>query len=270
MRRNNCKTCGFTLIELLVVISIISILMSLLLPALGAARGLARKTNSASNLRGMSQSLFGMGMSNKGWLPGLQGNNGSYTPASSQTGFIDGDSIEARLFMMMKEETVAPKNLICPSEIFDRSQISSTASSLSITNHSYAMRCIYLGGGAGGSVCGKSWKLDGMTSQSVVCGDRNTNGTANDYNPAAATSVWRQTAGSWEGHVAWGDGHTGFEKSQYVTTKMGPTGITNDWLFSASDNGDTTVPLSGGPANRDYGLVKQSWLGFSGTFSGTR
>ena len=85
-----------------------------------------------------------------------------------------------------------------------------------------------------------------------------------------ATPRAAPTAGNWEGHVAWGDGHTDFEKTQYLTTKMGTTGIAQDWLFSASDNGDTTVPLSGGPAYRDYGLVKSSWLGFSGTPSGTR
>ena len=58
MSQSNHKTKAFTLIELLVVLSIISLLISVLLPALAMAKKTANATQCMSKMRQMGQSLI--------------------------------------------------------------------------------------------------------------------------------------------------------------------------------------------------------------------
>ena len=64
---------GFTLVELLVVIAIIGVLVSLLLPAINAAREAARRTECTNNLRQLGLALANYHGANKRFPTGVAG-----------------------------------------------------------------------------------------------------------------------------------------------------------------------------------------------------
>jgi prepilin-type N-terminal cleavage/methylation domain-containing protein/prepilin-type processing-associated H-X9-DG protein len=71
------KRSGFTLVEVLVVIVILAVLMSLLLPAIGAVRGTARRTQCVNNLRQVALATTNFASQHRGKYPAAMLSPGS-------------------------------------------------------------------------------------------------------------------------------------------------------------------------------------------------
>ena len=121
-RLNRRSKMGFTLVELLVVIGIIALLISILLPALNAAKERANRVKCQSNLKQIGTGLILYSNDNKNMFPRVRAQAGAprfFTrPATSDpfgTAGPDPNDVTACMFLLVRNADLNVELFICPS-----------------------------------------------------------------------------------------------------------------------------------------------------------
>lgn len=238
------RQSGFSIQELLVVIVLVMVMVSMNVPVDAAARRTARRMQNSTQLRGIHQGLVAFANSNKNNFAGFDSRgriiaNGKETTGNSG----DGDTVQARFWIMLEGDFFTPEYAISPSEVANVDEVewggrngTATVKWDDNTKHySYAMLGIKGVAGeapdANFAGRGAEWKQT-LNSQAIVLSDRNTGTNATNQ----VESIHTGDRGDWQGSVLWNDNHVQFDNGQYYETKYANGALHSDRFGNGTDN----------------------------------
>jgi len=247
------RTRGFTLVELLVVIGIIALLISILLPALNAAKERANRVKCSSNLRQIGQGLLLYANDNKGIYPRTPANTGgSYTAFTQSAGSTATDpfgtpalgvnDVTAAMFLLVRNADINPEVFVCPSSNAEKDTLNNKPPNqrvnfYGINNLSYSFANPYPNDAA----IGAGYKLNGnVPADFAIAADRNDGDAITTVTSNSAASEQKKiNSKNHEGdgeNVLFNDGHCEWSTTAFV-------GANKDCIYSRA----TTTTVGGTP-----------------------
>lgn len=227
---NTCRprrAAGFTLTELLVVIVMFAVVLAIQIPTDAASRRTAERMQNSTQLRGIHQGLVIFGQANKFFYAGLNSKGQILPNDAANTGNSgDGDTVQARFWILLRGDFFTPEYIISPSETARVTEydpgFGNDADEVfwdeDVKNYSYAMLGINGLPNQAPEPAGRAaeWKETANT-QAIPISDRNSGHNATDR----VQSIHTNEEGDWRGSVLWNDNHVGFEQTQLMATKYG-------------------------------------------------
>ncbi|MEM6313758.1 MAG: type II secretion system protein [Planctomycetota bacterium] len=275
LNRGRRRRGGFTLVELLVVIGIISVLISILLPSLTAARRSAQSVSCLSMIRQLGLANIMYANESDGWMVP----NRYRTVGSTRTVMWHGNLLYRQLMSFdpnaISAQWVWPEEYFCPSATPQNfTEVVSTGQTFPHATDSYHLNGVnfsFKGLGAehfyGFKLTKVKWASEGMFASDNIENIFNTMQNSNNYQVSGAKSegiAWRHGGEEIEQHRAnasFLDGHAAsVARSEYAFDQDPLAGF----VFPQPSNNNLDLPSSilkfWGAKGRSADFPTEGWI----------